>query len=122
MRKSGVYLERRVLHNLRGDQSRRADGHDLVVVAVKDEGRQIELLEVFSEIRLRKSLDAIVMGLCASHHALQPPALADPFRNLGAWPVVAVERKRKVLVKLRPICHKLSSQIVEHREGQTTRI
>src|SRR5438270_10870060 len=118
MRKSGVYLERRVLHNLRGDQSRRTDGHDLVIVAVKDDGWHIELLEVFSEIRLRKSLDAVVMGFCASHHALQPPMLTDPFRNLGAGPVVAVERKRDVLVKLRPICQQLCSESVEHRDRQ----
>src|SRR5437667_144432 len=43
------------------------------------------------------------MGLHSSQHSLQPPVLSDAFRNLGAGPVVAVERERNVLVKLRPI-------------------
>src|SRR2546423_13766308 len=117
MRKSGVYLERRVLHNLRGHLSRRADGHDLIIVAVKDEGRHIELLQVLSEISLRESLDAVVMGFNATHHSLQPPALPDAFRNLGAGPVVAVERERNVLVKLRPIFSEFGSEAIEDREG-----
>ena len=62
------------------------------------------------------------MGLCASHHALQPPMLTDPFRNLGAGSVVAVERKRDVLVKLRPICQQLCSESIEHRDRQAARI
>src|SRR5437762_1468426 len=37
------------------------------------------------------------MGLHSSQHSLQPPVLPDAFRNLGAGPVVAVERERNVV-------------------------
>jgi hypothetical protein len=43
---------------------------------------------------------------------------ADAFGNLGARPVVAVERERNVLVKLRPILRKFGSQAVENRAPQ----
>src|SRR5213080_3947533 len=89
---------------------------------MKDEGWHIELLKVVGKIRLRESLDAVVVGLHSSHHALQPPVLPDAFRNLGAWPIVAVERERYVPIKLRPIRHKLSSQVVEDRDRQANRI
>src|SRR6266436_4292823 len=87
---------------------------------MKNEGWHIELLKVLRKIGLRESLDAVVMGFNASHHALQPPVLADAFRDLGAGSVVAVERERYVPVKLRPICHKLGSQVVEDRDGRAS--
>src|SRR5437588_9521482 len=51
VRKTWIDLQRGVLHNLRGHQSRRTDRHDLIVVAVKNESWHIELLQVFSKIR-----------------------------------------------------------------------
>jgi hypothetical protein len=36
------------------------DGHDLVVLTVHDQSRDIELPEVFSEVGFRKGLDAVV--------------------------------------------------------------
>ena len=44
-------------------QSRRADGHDLIIVAMKDEGWHVELLQILGEVGLRESLDAVVMRL-----------------------------------------------------------
>jgi putative lipase involved disintegration of autophagic bodies len=41
----GYTFRRGVLHNLRGQQSRCTDGHDLIIVAMKDEGWHIELLQ-----------------------------------------------------------------------------
>ena len=38
---------------------RGANRHDLVVVAMKDQRRHVELLEVFGEIRLGERLDAV---------------------------------------------------------------
>src|SRR5208283_2646917 len=122
VRKPWIHLMRGVLHNLGGHQTRRADWHDLVVVAMHDEGRHIDLLEVFSEVRLRESLDAVVVGLHSSQHALQPPVFPNAFRNLGAGPVVAVEGEGNVPVKLRPICRKLGSEVIEDRDGQATGI
>ena len=45
VRKPGIHLQCGVLHNLRGHQTRRTDGHDLIIVAMKDEGWHIELLQ-----------------------------------------------------------------------------
>jgi len=78
---------------------------------MKDEGWHVELFQVFCEVRLRESLDAIVMGLNASHHALQPPVLPNALRNLGAGPVVSVERKCNVLVEMRLRKEKLEREI-----------
>src|SRR5882724_11595647 len=89
---------------------------------MKNERWHIELLKVLSKIRLRESLDAVVVGFNASHHALQPPALPDAFRNPGAGPVVAVERERNVFVKLRPIRHNLGSEPVEDRNRRAAGI
>ncbi len=42
-----IDLQGRVLDDLRGEQGRVTDWHDLVVVAVDDQGWNVELLEVF---------------------------------------------------------------------------
>jgi hypothetical protein len=44
VRKTWLDLERGILHNLRLHQSRRTDRHDLIIVAMQDEGRHIEPL------------------------------------------------------------------------------
>ena len=43
-------------------------------------------------------------------------------KNLGAGPVVSVERKRDVLVELSPIVRKSGLQVIEDRNGQPARI
>src|SRR4029077_4018609 len=98
--KTRIHFERGALHNLRGHQSRRADRHDLVIVAMKNESWHVELLEVLSKIRLREGLDAVIARFHPSHHPLPPPVLPDAFGNLGARPVVSVEREGNVLIKL----------------------
>src|SRR5260221_11628927 len=47
-----IDLQGRVLDDLRGEEGRVADRHDLVVVAMYDQGWNVELLEVFREVRL----------------------------------------------------------------------
>ena len=93
VRETWIHLQLGALDNLRRHQARRADRHDLIIVAMKNESWHVELLEVFGEVRFREGLDAVVVGLHSSQHTLQPPLLADAFRNLGAGPVVAVERE-----------------------------
>src|ERR1700674_4923528 len=89
---------------------------------MKDESWYIELLKVLSKIRLGKGLDAVIARFHPSHHPLQPPVLPDAFGNLGARPVVSVEREGNVPIKLRPIFRILGSQVVEHRDGRASRI
>src|SRR5580698_7711951 len=119
MGETRIHFQRRTLHKLRRQRSRRDDRNDLIILAMKNEGRHVELLEVLSEVRFGESLDAVVAGLYSSHHALEPPLLPDAFRYLCARPVVAVERKSDVLVKLWPILYIRGSQAVEHLDGGT---
>src|SRR5713101_5047952 len=113
MGKARVDLERCLLQYLRGHETRSADRHNLIVVAMHHQNRYVDLLQVFSEVGLREGLDAVVMGLDPSRHALQPPILADAFRNFGARAVVSVKRKGEILVELRSICGDSGSAAVE---------
>src|SRR5258708_33920290 len=67
-----IDLEGCALNNLRGEQGRVADRHDLVVVAVDDQSRNVELLEVFREVRLGEGLDAVECAFETDLHRPQP--------------------------------------------------
>src|SRR5712675_2417031 len=43
--KTWIHLQRGVLHQLRGHESARSDGHNLIVIAVKDQCRDVELFQ-----------------------------------------------------------------------------
>src|ERR1019366_3804517 len=79
VREIWIDLQLGILDDLRGLQTCRADRDDLVIVAMQDEGWHVELLEVLRKIRLRESLDAVVVGLYTAQHSLQPPTFADAF-------------------------------------------
>jgi len=51
-------------------------GHDLVVVAMQDQNRHVDLLQILGQIRFENTLDAAVAGGHAGHHALKPGRLA----------------------------------------------
>src|SRR5713101_5871319 len=70
VRETRIDFQSGALNKLRGQRSRRDDGHDLIIFAMKDQGWDIELLKVLSEIRFGESLDAVIAGLHSSHHAL----------------------------------------------------
>jgi len=63
MRETRVHLQRGIFHQLRGLQGSRANGHNLVIVAMLNERWYVEPLEVFREVRLGESLDAVVACL-----------------------------------------------------------
>src|ERR1035438_5351512 len=54
-----IDLESCVIDEFRRGESSGADRHDLVVVAVYDEGRHVEFLEVLGEVGLGERLDAV---------------------------------------------------------------
>ena len=60
MRRARIDLQLGVLDDLRGEQRRVGDRHDLVVVAVEDQGRNVEPLQILGQIGLRERLDAVV--------------------------------------------------------------
>src|SRR5262245_46900245 len=69
MRQARVIDFRGSLDQLRGLFPRVLDRHDLIVFTVHDQGRDVDLLEIFAEVRFREGLDALVRVLEAGLHA-----------------------------------------------------
>src|SRR5450432_4770253 len=65
-------LQGGTLDDLRRQQRRGGDWHNLVVVAVKYQRWNVEFLEILCEVRLGERLDTKVRRWEASHHSLQP--------------------------------------------------
>src|SRR5918999_5782186 len=103
VRGARIDLQGGALHELGRAVGRGADGHDLVVVAVDDQRRHVEPLEVLGEVRLRKCLDAVVLTLQPALHAQAPEGVEHALRDRGARPVGAVERHGEVLEVLRAV-------------------
>src|SRR4051794_4463391 len=80
MRRTLVDFQRRARDELGRERGGIGERHDLVVVAVDEEGRHVETLEVFGEVRLRERLDAVVGRVEAGHHPLQPERVAYALR------------------------------------------
>src|ERR1035437_2759822 len=100
VRATWVDFQGRVLDEFGRGVSRCADRHDLVVIAVDDEGWHVERLEILGEVRLGKRLDAVELVLETALHALKPERVADALADLRARSVCAEERRRKVLEEL----------------------
>src|SRR5262249_4977848 len=117
-----VHLQGGALDELGLEQAGVGERHDLVVVALEDERRYVELLQVLGLVCLGERLDAEVGGREAGHHALQPEGLTHPFRDLRARAVVAVERQAEVLEELRAVGKDSGAEPVEHLHRQTAEV
>src|SRR5262249_12511938 len=84
-------LESPLPQQFRVQQRRIIDRDDLVVVAMHDEGRHVDDLQVLGEVSLREDLDAVVLRFRTAHHGLAPPVVDHRLGYLRARPVVAVE-------------------------------
>jgi hypothetical protein len=98
------------------------DRDDLVVLAVQDQSRDIDLLEILGEISLREGLDALVRVFEAGLHAPEPELIQYALGDLGPRPIGTVELCRQVLVELRAVLHKAAPHIVEDLDRQPLRI
>src|SRR5690606_32720055 len=76
------------------DASGDIDRYDLIVIAVHDERRNVELLQVRPEIRFRERFDRIESVLVTALHTLTPEGLDQALRSFCARPVEAEERPR----------------------------
>ena len=63
VRRARIDPERCITHNFRRQSGRVVDGHDLIVIVMQDQGRYVDLFEIFSEICLGKRLNAEVRSL-----------------------------------------------------------
>ena len=66
VRRALVDLQLCLPDQLRCEQRGRSDRNDLVVVAVDDARRNVDLLQVIGEVGLREGLDAVEGGLKAN--------------------------------------------------------
>ena len=64
MRVTGTHLELRGLQDFCRCAASGVDGDDLVVASVQDEGEDVDLLEVFGEVRLGEALMVSYWLLC----------------------------------------------------------
>src|SRR6266481_722617 len=87
-----VGLERAVLEELCGEWTGSLIWHDLVVLAMHDQNRHRNLLQIFREVGLRERDDAVVTRLGTAHHALAPPIPNERLDRLHSGAVEAVER------------------------------
>ncbi len=120
--RSRIDLQGRVLDELGGEQGRVADWHDLVVIAMDDQGRNVELLEVFRLVRLGEGLDAVECTFETDLHRPQPEGVPKALRYLGTRSVGAVEGCAEILVELRAVRGDPGADLVERLDGQAARI
>src|SRR3989442_6096219 len=113
-----IDLQGGALDDLGGEQGRVADRHDLVVVAVDDQSRNVELLEVFGEVRLREDLDAVECAFETSLHRPQPEHVPSALRHLRTRSVGPEEGGVGILVELRTICTQTGAELIEHLHGR----
>src|SRR5947209_4933320 len=120
--RSRIDFQSCVLDNLGREKGRVGNGHNLVVVAVDDQGWNVELLQIFGEIRLGEDLDAVEGAFETDLHRPQPERVPNALRHLGTRPVGAVEGCAKVLIELRAIPGNACTDLVERLDGQAARI
>src|SRR3989442_596852 len=113
-----IDLQGRALDDLGGEQGRVSDRHDLVVVAVDDQGRNIEPLEVFRLVRLGEGLDAVEGPFEADGHRPQPERVPRALRDLGTRSVGPEEGGAEILVELRTIGTQTGAELIEHLNGE----
>ncbi|CCV10192.1 hypothetical protein MESS4_120313 [Mesorhizobium sp. STM 4661] len=95
MRETRIGLQRAVRQQLDRLQSRGGDRNDLVVLTVQHQRRHGDRLEVLGLVGFREGLDAVVVRLGATHHALPPPVLDHSFMDRRTLAVESVERARR---------------------------
>jgi len=85
---------------------------------VDDQGRDVELLEVFREIRLGEGLDAVEGAFEPDLHRPQPEHVQNALRHLGTRSVGTEEGHAEILVELRAVRADAGTDLVEHPNWQ----
>src|SRR5258707_15826402 len=116
VRRSGIDLQRSARDELGLEQAGVGERHDLVGVALQDERRYVELLQVLGLICFRERLDAVVRTLDGGLHSLEPERVPNALRNLGVRLVVAVEQHAQILQTLKAIRHDAGANLVKNSD------
>src|SRR5581483_2211758 len=99
MRGALVDLEDSALDELRLELARVLVRNDLIVIALNDQRRDVELREILILVRLGECLDALVDGRQAAQLAREPEVFVDAVRNLDAM-VRAVKHGAQIFPEL----------------------
>src|ERR1700675_1640867 len=67
---SFVHFQNSAFYDLRRQHRRSHNRYDLIVAAVNNECRHIELLKILGQVRLGENLDAVVGGFDSRRHSL----------------------------------------------------
>src|SRR5436309_815385 len=89
MRRTGIILQDRVRHEFLARTGSNVYRNNLVVVAVNDQRRSVELQQIRREISFGIGFDRFVDVLETTAHSLTPPRVDQTLRHLGARPVKA---------------------------------
>src|SRR5215469_756544 len=123
VREAGVDLQSGVLDELRLEERGTFVRNNLVVVPLNYQRWYVDTLQVLSQVRFRECLDAIVVGLGATHHALAPPVIDYAIQWFRALPVIPVEDTgREVAIKLRAVLGQALTKAIEHLDRQAARV
>ncbi len=117
-----VDLQGRALHQLGRHFCRSHERDDLIVVAVNEERRNVDFLEIFGKVGLREGLDALEGAPKSDLHALQPELGRHPFGNLRSRAIHPVERRGEVLVELGTVRRNSCADRVEGRDRKARRV
>src|ERR1700721_2813878 len=110
---AGVDLQGRTFDKFGRERPRIRKGNDLIVVPVHDQHGDFYLLQLFSEICFRESLDAIVRSLDAALHTLVPEVLTNTLGGLCPGPVVTEEWQCEVLVELGTVIYDAGTDAIQ---------
>src|ERR1035437_6040634 len=91
VRCAGIDFQRGAFHELGRELGRGADRHDLVVITMNDERRDVELLEISREVGFGEGFDAVEYAMEAGLHCLQPECIPKPLGDLRPGPVGSIE-------------------------------
>jgi hypothetical protein len=92
-----------ILHQLHSKNGGVIGRYDLVIFAVDEKCRNVNFLQILSEIILRERLHAIV-GTDDRRLKAKPPKIKlYSFVHLYVWPIVAKERNTDIKIKLSAI-------------------
>src|SRR6202041_2012405 len=122
MRSALVYLELRLRDEFRLQRPCIGERHNLIIVTLNDQRRDVHALQVLRLIRLGERLDAKVGRRESRHHPLQPKSFAHALRSLVAGTVVSVEGQRQILKELRTVGEDPGSDTIEYTERQAAGI
>ena len=117
---AGIDLEDRVWQELGSYGARVRHRNQLVGIAVNDEDRHINFLEVFGRIGLGKDLHAEVGGMKARGQALAQERFTHTLRDLRSRQIIPIKGEGDVLEELRPIREESLADSVESLHGQPT--